>query len=177
MEHCISLTALAVVQVYWAYCVIVSTLLEPLVLAHVDGDTQLAVRLDAPVGPERGRDDRMLDQAERVCRAVMPECANVLVPAGLTLPERAPVVAAPVAVAPPLEANVRTPRQRRARQAAGASFLFMTVAALAGTPAYRVVAPALARINSFVSPAVDLQEATLAGGVLADAVRFRFGGR
>ena len=40
-----------------------------------------------------------------------------------------------------------------------------------------VIAPALARINSFVRPAADLQEAMLAGAVLADAVRFHFGGR
>jgi hypothetical protein len=51
------------------------------------------------------------------------------------------------------------------------------VAALAGTPAYRVAAPALARVNSFVRPALDLQEASLAGGVLANAARFHFGGR
>lgn len=38
-------------------------------------------------------------------------------------------------------------------------------------------APALVRVNSFVRPAADIQEAMLAGAVLADAVRFQFGGR
>lgn len=53
----------------------------------------------------------------------------------------------------------------------------MTMAALAGTPAYRLAAPALAPVNSFVRPTADLQEAALAGAVLMDAARFVFGGR
>ena len=177
LEHCVSITACAAAQALWAYCVIITTLLEPLVLAHVDGDTQLAVPIQKPAGHDRKRDDRMLDHAEQICRSVAPDGSTALIPAGLTMPERAPVVAAPVPIAPPPNAIVRTPKQRKARQAAGASFLFLTVAALAGTPAYRVAAPALARVNSFVRPALDLQEASLAGGVLANAARFHFGGR
>ena len=178
LDQCVSIAAcVATAQVAYAYCVIITTLLEPFVLAHVDGDTQLAVPLTPVDGPERGRDDRMLDQAERVCRAVAPAGAKVLVPAGLTLPERAPVVAAPIAVRPPKAAIVRTPQERRKRLAAGASFLFLTIAALVDTPAYRVAAPALARVNSFVRPFTDINEAVLAGGVLADQITFRFGGR
>ena len=176
-DMCVRLTMVSAVETAWAFCVVVTTLLEPLVFSHVDGDTQLAARIRGEAGEGRGGDDRLLDQAETACRAVLPRGKITLIPAGLTLPERAPVLAVPVAFAPPPDSIVRTAAQRRSRLAAGATFLFMTVAAFAGTPIYRVAAPALARVNSFVRPAADLREAMLAGAVLADAVRFRFGGR
>ena len=54
--------------------------------------------------------------------------------------------------------------------------LFMSIAALAGTPAYAVVGPALARVNSFVRPSVGA-ESRLAGAVAGEAARFVFGSR
>ena len=176
-HHCARVSELVAAYVSWAYCIIITTLLEPLVLAHADGDTHLVASIHGEPGSSRGRDDRLLEQAEAACRAVVPLERPLLIPTGMTYPQRAPVVASPVAYVPPAGAVVRTPMQRRKRLAAGASFLFMTMAALSGTPAYQVAAPALARINTFVRPAMGLREATLAGAVLSDAVRFQFGGR
>ena len=160
-----------------AFCIFVTTLLEPLVFAHADGDTHIGVTIQGEEGNARGINDRLLDQAEGAVRSVLPDQTTPLVPAGLTHSHGSPVIAAPVAFVPPPQSIVRSPRQRRRLLSAGATFAFMTISALAGTPSYHIAAPALVRINSFVRPAADLQEAMLAGAVLADAVRFHFGGR
>ena len=172
----VQVSALSAQNLQWAFCVILTTLLEPLVYTHVDGDTHMAVPLPISEDSGRGRDDRALDHAERAIAPLLSTSKPLLIPAGMTYPEKAPVIAAPVAFAPPAEMIVRTPQGRRSKLRAGLSFLFLTMAALSGTPAYRVAAPALARVNSFVRPALDLQEASLAGAVLGDQVRFIFGG-
>ena len=178
LEFRVLVSVLSTAQLqYTAFCVFVTTLLEPLVLSHADGDTHIGIPICGEAGDSRGRNDRLLEQAEKACRSVLPKTPPILVPAGLTHAQGSPVVAAPVALVPPSQMVARSPRQRRSLLTAGATFVFMTVAALAGTPAYHIAAPALARINSFVRPAADLKEAMLAGAVVSDALRFHFGGR
>lgn len=67
----------------------VTTLMEPLVLAHAvaDGDTPIAVPL-ANEEQSKGRDVRMLDKAEQACRKIVIHSHIHPIPAGLTYLER-----------------------------------------------------------------------------------------
>ena len=173
MEHVVQLSQLT--HAMWSvacFCVIVTTLLEPLVLAHTDGDSMLVFLAE----DHEAATDRY-QWAESVCQSTVASPSTVLVPAGETIPHKAPVIMAPVPVAPTSEAVIRSDKERRRRARTAPGFFFVTMAALAGTSCYGVVAPALARANSFVRPAADIREATLAGAVLADAAQFHFGSR
>ena len=171
----ISLVSQCVMQTM-AFCVMVSTLLEPLVLGHADGDTVVGFPMQTDEVPaKKGKVARLFEQATDIVSQTFSQCDFPLVPAG-RYRDCAPVVVAPLRVSPPTHLIARTPRQRMHKAKSGAAFIFMTFAALAGTPSYELTASALARVNSFVRPAQDIREATLAGAVLADAVRFTFGG-
>lgn len=146
-----------------AFCVFITTLLEPLVLAHADGDTHIGLQIQGEAGNARGLNDRLLEQAERACKSVLPQQPTTLVPAGLTHAHGSPVIAAPVAFVPPPHAVARSPRQRRSMLAAGATFVFLTVAALAGTPANPHRCPGLSPRQFVCAPSCGLARSDAGG--------------
>ena len=108
----------------------------------------------------------MFEQATDIVTQTFSQCDFPLVPAG-RYRDCAPVVVAPMRVSPPAHLIARTARQRVHKAKSGAAFIFMTFAALAGTPSYELTASALARVNSFIRPAQDIREATLSPQLLS----------
>ena len=157
------------------FLVIITTVGEPLVFTPADGDQVLGLPMPADQDPSlRRRGDRAIERGEATVKAHFPRFDGPIIPAGLTHDSQAPVLAFPIRAIPDERVIVRTQEARRSRKSCG--FLFLSIAALAGTPAYSVVGPALARVNSFVRPSFGA-EARLAGAAPMNALRFVFGSR
>ena len=156
-----------------AILVFVSTLVEPLILAHTDGDSVLVTESSPELPAGRGVADRRLAKAEMAVNQIFHPCPPLIVPAGSTQ-EGAGVLLAPVPIHPSSTMVIRSSRQRIRSKKVG--FFFMTLSAIAGTVYYDSLAPALVRANTFVRPTMSIQESILAGASLAEQVTFRFGG-
>ena len=157
-----------------AYCLLfpVTTLGELTVLAHTDGDTTLAV------GPEV-QDGQAVSQ-ERKAELLLSQVlttTHIVFPAGWAGDHQVKVLVAPIPIAPPAHTIVRTRQQRVWNNAHQPGLYFMLVAALVGGTSYEAAATAYSRAASFRQTVASATEATLAGTVMMQAVRFRFGAR
>ena len=138
----------------------VCTLLQPLVYAHVNGFTVhgIITARDAPRSSAMGLIMRLVASAIPTVLALAYMIGQYA--SGCRL------FAAPVDFAPPEHLIVRTGAQRRVRAAAGATFLWCTLGALSGTPAYDAAARVVLGTEAFVKPQ----------HVLADAAHITPGG-
>ena len=144
--------------------IFVSVLMQPFVFAHLNGFTIYGAEFPAI-------------ESRPSCLAAAQKWANLAVGGGALAfmageyVGGARVMVAPLDLHPPEEQLVRAPAQRRARLAAGATFLWCTLAALAGTPIGDVAARAIVATESFVKPGAILADFPSDG----DGLVFRFG--
>ena len=105
-----------------------TTVGELTVLAHSDRDTVLSTGPDQaggqPSSPER--------RAERLLSELFSTQTLIVFPAGWADNHKVKVLVSPIPIAPPGQAIVRTPQQRKWRHARNPGLYFMLVAALAG---------------------------------------------
>ena len=150
-----------------------TTVGELLLLAHTDGTTVLTC------GPPlvKGRRITPERRAQYLIRTVFQLVATLIFPVGWVGDPRLQVFAAPLPFSPPPETIVRTGKRRRALQKVKPGLYFMMLAALVGEATYDVAATAFARAASFRRTFSAVAEASLAGKVLSQAARFRFGAR
>ena len=142
----------------------VCVLVQPLVYAHVNGFTVIGMELP-----------------QRTSRATCMQMVQTWVPSLVAARHVAFMIgeyvggarlfALPVDAAPPGELVVRTPQQRVRQLAAGAGFMWCTLAALQGTPMGDAAARAHVAVDTFVKPMSVLADAPAAEGGL----EFRFG--
>ena len=96
-------------------------------------------------------------------------------PVGFLGALRHTVLTSPLPFAPPLSLVLRHPRERRLAQRHRPGFYFMLLSALVGKAAYESAAMAYARAASFRQSYTSVAEAMLAGTIVMEAARFRFG--
>lgn len=146
--------------------VLISVLAQPLIYAHVNGFTVLGVTL-----PERLARSACLDLAQAWTDSATDTTHHALMVGEYLGGAR--LIAAPLDFAPAVAAACRTSRQRRGLLAAGAAFMWCTLAALASTQAGDAAARAVLAVDAFVKPIAQLADFTAGGS--SDAVSFRFG--
>ena len=145
--------------------IFVSVLVQPMVFAHVNGFSVIGAEL-----PQRETRSRCREMAQRwTDTAVSARCLTYMVGEFVN---GARIFATPLALMPPAAAVCRTAQQRRTRLAAGAAFMWCTLAALAGTPAAGLAARAMVATQAFVRPTSLLADYV---GPMRDALEFRFG--
>jgi len=150
----------------------VTTVEELLVVAHSDGSKVLTSSLTDP--QEAGK--LQASSTHRLLTAIFSLSAPLVFPVGWTGNPRVQVFAAPMPFAPPQAAVIRTQPQRQDAQRTRPGVYFMVLTALLGGASYEAAATAYARAATFRQSFHSVREATLAGNVLVEAARFRFGG-
>ena len=140
---------------------LVSTLIQPLVFASLDGFSVLGAELPAPAARSGAPMTLVRSWTQAIGGTVAASTAFFV-----GRYEGGPRVAvAPLEYAPPVEAVIRTARQRRRARSAGVQLAWCTLAALAGTVVVDPAARAFAAIDSFVRPVDQMADAaSLAGG-------------
>ena len=148
-----------------ALLIFVSVLVQPLVLAHVDGFTTAGLVM--PIAAKR---PDAMSAVQRLCSAVTMATSYIAFMIG-EYTNGARVFTAPIDFYPRPDAICRTSEQRRTWQRRGVAFAWCTVAALAGTPIGDAAARAVIGCDMFVKPVRLLADAPLS----ADAAEFNFG--
>ena len=136
----------------------------PLVYAHVNGLSLLGAHLHL-------NSTQRLRLATSAAEAALAGAGAVTFLAGRFAEGRgASVYVAPLALSPPADVVVRSTRDRRMRRGAGAAFLWLTLAALAGTPVSTVAERAVWAVSALRSEVGDIPGSGLPG--LAGTFRF-----
>ena len=143
----------------------VSVLVQPLVYAHVNGFTVVGI-----IPPARSTRPAAMKMVQEFCQAAW-RGARVLAFLVGEYASGARLFTAPADFAPP-EADVcRTRAQRLRLLAAGATFIWCTLSALADTAAYDSAARSLLATQAFVKPLDQLADAARLTGV-GDPIQF-----
>ena len=129
----------------------ISVLVQPLILAHVNGFTVHGVVLPAATR------STAMTAMQKIVDACCSAAAYIAYMVGLYV-GGARVFAAPVDFRPPAEAICYTPAQRVARGSAGVAFVWCTLAALAGTPAHDAAQRAVTSAASLIRPVEQLAD-------------------
>ena len=149
---------------FGVFLIFISVLLQPLVLAHVDGFTMYGMEL-----PAREARSSCLVQAQSWVRAAVGVSYSAFMVGEYLGGAR--VMTAPVDLAPPPAGVCRTRRQRVKMLASGCSFVWCTLAALGGTPIADAAARCFLSAEAFVKPVGQLADFPASTAPLA----FRFG--
>ena len=145
----------------------VATLLQPLVFAHVNGFEVLGAEL--PLTVARSTPMRLLEHwAEMAFSLSAAACTFMIGRYGEAGP-RLGVCLLPF-VPPPADV-VRSAAERRARLRQGATFLWCTLACMAGTPLADPIARALAGVGAFAGPITYTADAMHEGELLHPVFR------
>ena len=148
-----------------ALLIFVSVLVQPLVLAHVNGFTSAGLVM--PLGATR---PQAMQSIQALCNALVSATAYLAFMVG-EYANGARVFTAPIDYYPPPEAICRTPEQRRKAGCAGAAFVWCTIAALAGSPIGDAATRAVLSCEMFIKPVQTLTDAQLSSSV----AQFNFG--
>ena len=142
-----------------AVLLFVCVLAQPRILAHADGFTVYGVEL-----PEVKARNQCMGLVQDWVSAVASTTSYYAFLVGKYI-GGARLFTAPVDFAPAPGEVVRTPTQRRRRAAAGASFIWCTLAALTGTPVSDAATRAVAGVTAFIKPTNVLASAPSAEGL------------
>ena len=148
----------------------VSVLDHLTVVVHSDGVSALTAELTAAPGTGSSP----LSRAQLLMTTIFGLSAPFVFTAGWLYDRTVQILSAPLPVSAPERMVLRTPQQRTAVHASDPGLYFMTLAALTGCVIYEGAATAFARTTIF-RQAVSVPEAVLAGSILLESVRFRFG--
>ena len=149
----------------------VTTVDELTVVSHSDGDTLLAITH----GSDSGTGTASVVQAQWLMTVVFGLSAPLVFTAGWVLDRAVRVLAAPLPFLAPAHLVLRTPQDRAMAHSLRPGFYFVTLAALTGCLVYDGAATAYARAASFRHTSLSVSEAALAGSIVLESVRFRFG--
>ena len=145
----------------------IATLMQPLVFAHVNGLDVLGAEL--PVGVARATPMRLLERwAELAFSLSAAACTFMIGRYGEAGP-RVGVCLLPFL--PPPADVVRSAAERRARLRRGATFLWCTLACMAGTPLADPIARALAGVGAFAGPVMYTADALHEGELINPVFR------
>ena len=141
-------------------CVLfISVLVQPLVLAHVNGFT-----VHGAILPGATRSAAMIAM-QRIVDACCTAAAYIAYMVGLYV-GGARVFAAPVDFRPAEDTVCYTPSQRTARMSAGVTFVWCTLAALTDTPLHDVAQRAITSASALIRPVEQLADYPSAEGAV-----------
>ena len=137
----------------------ISVLVQPLVLAHVNGFV-----VHGAILPDATRSTAM-NAMQQIVNACYTAAAYIAYMVGLYVGV-ARVFAAPVDFRPAEDVICYTPAQRVARGSAGVAFVWCTLAALAGTPLHDTAQRAVASASALIRPVEQLADYPSAEGAV-----------
>ena len=165
-EHCVTLTPDLWSVEELAFCtavlVYISVIAQPLILAHVNGMTVIGMATPVSSRPI------FMKLIANLCAAILG-CFQIPFMVGEYSPWLR-LFTSPIPVLPPPSQVCRTSAQRLKAMAAGATFMWCTLAALRGTASEDLARRAVAAAQMFVHPVSSLPDAPIDG-----APSFKFG--
>ena len=148
-----------------AVLIFICVLIQPLVLAHVNGFSVVGLHLPAEKRPIA------MSRIQALC-AMLVSTFHIAFMVGEYL-RGARLFTAPVDFAPPPRAICRTPQQRRRWAAGGATFVWCTLSALRGTAVADPATRSVVSASMFTKPSALLPDSILDSS--EEGVVFKFG--